>query len=200
MNTAKMTKPHPIPVLLLFAAATAVLVWLLFSGVEDEPPRRAARWAETISDLDACCRRKHVRSEQYDHFAAIAAGERREAAAAIGRLGGRYTPPVKVALFRGATDENLARSLAYERQRLRTAPDIGIARALARGNRLAARALIRAAAGDVRHVVLMERLRDGVSSGAYRLCPRCGNLYEAVSTDPYCPICLTAGRNFIAIE
>ena len=112
MNTAKMTKPHPIPVLLLFAAATAVLVWLLFSGVEDEPPRRAARWAETISDLDACCRRKHVRSEQYDHFAAIAAGERREAAArlframalsarvqeaecaaAIGRLGGRYTPP-----------------------------------------------------------------------------------------------------------
>ena len=155
MNTAKMTKPHPIPVLLLFAAATAVLVWLLFSGVEDEPPRRAARWAETISDLDACCRRKHVRSEQYDHFAAIAAGERREAAArlframalsarvqeaecaaAIGRLGGRYTPPVKVALFRGATDENLARSLAYERQRLRTAPDIGIARALARGNRL----------------------------------------------------------------
>ena len=54
MNTAKMTKPHPIPVLLLFAAATAVLVWLLFSGVEDEPPRRAARWAETISDLDAC--------------------------------------------------------------------------------------------------------------------------------------------------
>ena len=116
MNTAKMTKPHPIPVLLLFAAATAVLVWLLLSGVEDEPPRRAARWAETISDLDACCRRKHVRSEQYDHFAAIAAGERREAAArlframalsarvqeaecaaAIGRLGGRYTPPVKVA-------------------------------------------------------------------------------------------------------
>lgn len=219
MNTAKMTKPHPIPVLLLFAAATAVLVWLLLSGVEDEPPRRAARWAETISDLDACCRRKHVRSEQYDHFAAIAAGERREAAArlframalsarvqeaecaaAIGRLGGRYTPPVKVALFRGATDENLARSLAYERQRLRTAPDIGIARALARGNRLAARALIHAAAGDVRHVVLMERLRDGVSAGAYRLCPRCGNLYEAVSTDPYCPICLTAGRNFIAIE
>ena len=151
MNTAKMTKPHPIPVLLLFAAATAVLVWLLFSGVEDEPPRRAARWAETISDLDACCRRKHVRSEQYDHFAAIAAGERREAAArlframalsarvqeaecaaVIGRLGGRYTPPVKVALFRGATDENLARSLAYERQRLRTAPDIGIARALAK--------------------------------------------------------------------
>lgn len=123
-----------------------------------------------------------------------------ECAAAIGRLGGRYTPPVKVALFRGATDENLARSLAYERQRLRTAPDIGIARALARGNRLAARALIRAATGDVRHVVLMERLRDGVSSGAYRLCPRCGNLYEAVSTDPYCPICLTAGRNFIAIE
>ena len=52
----------------------------------------------------------------------------------------------------------------------------------------------------MRHVVLMERLRDGVSSGAYRLCPRCGNLYEAVSTDPYCPICLTAGRNFIAIE
>ena len=35
MNTAKMTKPHPIPVLLLFATATAVLVWLLFSGVED---------------------------------------------------------------------------------------------------------------------------------------------------------------------
>ena len=117
MNPATMTKPHPIPVLRLFAAATAGLVWLLLSGVEDEPPRRAARWAETISDLDACCRRKHVRSEQYDHFAAIAAGERREAAArlframalsarvqeaecaaAIGRLGGRSTPPVKGAL------------------------------------------------------------------------------------------------------
>lgn len=214
-----MMKLRPILILLLFAASSGVLVWLLLSGVEDEPPRHAPRWAETISDLDACCRRKHVRSEQYDHFAAIATTERRndaarlframalsarvqeaECAAAIGRLGGHYVPPVKVALFRGATDENLTRSLAYERQRLRVAPDIGIARALARGNRLAARALIRAAAGDLRHVVLMERLRDGVSTGSYRLCPRCGNLYEAVRTDPYCPICLTSGRNFIAIE
>lgn len=219
MNTAKMTKPHPIPVLLLFAAATAVLVWLLLSGVEDEPPRHVARWAETISDLDACCRRKHVKAEQYDHFAAIAEAERRDDAArlframalsarlqesdcarVIVRLGGRYTPPVKVALFRGSTGENLARSIDYELRLTRACRGAGIDRALARGNRLAARALIRAAASDIRHIVLMERFRDGASSGAYRLCPRCGNLYETVHADPYCPICQTAGRNFIDME
>ena len=111
-----------------------------------------------------------------------------------------FFPGVKVALFRGTTSENLARSIDYELRLTRACHGAGIDRALARGNRLAARALIRAAASDIRHIVLMERLRDGVSSGAYRLCPRCGNLYEAVSTDPYCPICLTAGRNFIAIE
>lgn len=214
-----MMKLRPILILLLFAASAGVLVWLYFSAADDTPRPRTARWSETISDLDACCRRKHIKAEQYDHFASIAEAERRNDAArlframalsarlqesdcaqVIVRLGGRYTPPVKVALFRGTTSENLARSIDYELRLTRACHGAGIDRALARGNRLAARALIRAAASDIRHIVLMERFRAGASCGAYRLCPRCGNLYEAVRCDPYCPICQTAGRNFVDME
>lgn len=70
-----------------------------------------------------------------DHFADIAADEKRHTAerlframafserlqenncaTAILRLGGHYTPPGKIVIFGGTTDGNIERSIAYERQ------------------------------------------------------------------------------------
>lgn len=57
---------------------------------------------------------------------------------AIVRLGGRYTPPEKVTVFRGTTDQNLQRSIDYERRPPDALHAGEIDRALAAGNRYAA--------------------------------------------------------------
>ena len=77
-------------------------------------------WAETLGDLEACCRRKHIKATQYDHFAGIADREQRHdiarvframaaservqensCAEAIVRLGGSYRPPARIGFRRG---------------------------------------------------------------------------------------------------
>lgn len=235
-------KGRPLLVLLLFAASAVILAGIYYAATREGTAARHDKWADVLSDLDACSRRKHVKSVQYDHFAGIAREERAHdaerlframahaerlqeynCANAIVRLGGRYSPPTKVTVFRGTTDDNLRRSIDYERRppEGRHAADIG--RALQNGNRYAARVLIWARAGDMRHLALMEtcrhRLADGRTSGAedgiagspansaadnapkgYLVCPTCGNIYPAGYGDPYCPYCLTDGRKFIAFE
>ena len=161
---------------------------VLRGGARAPGRRKAPPWAETLADLDACCRRKHVKSVQYDNFAAIAAGESRpdaerlframafserlqehNCAQAILRLGGSYTPPVRIVLFGGTTDDNLERSIGYERRNLGERHGAEIGRALRKGNRYAARMLIRASAADLRNAALMERCRSAGSDRAGQL-------------------------------
>ena len=160
---------------------------------------------------------------QYDNFAAIAAGESRpdaerlframafserlqehNCAQAILRLGGSYTPPVRIVLFGGTTDDNLERSIGYERRNLGERHGTEIGRALRKGNRYAARMLIRASAADLRNAALMERCRsagsDGPDSCRFFVCPECGNIYAAEHLDYYCPICLTGRERFVRFE
>ena len=107
-------------ILLLFVASAGILVWLYYAATREPRSPKGSPWAETLADLDACCRRKHVKSVQYDHFADIAADEKRHTAerlframafserlqenncaTAILRLGGHYTPPGKIVIFGG---------------------------------------------------------------------------------------------------
>lgn len=213
-------KLRPLLILLLFIASAGVLVWLYFTATR-EPTRPAeSPWVETLADLDACCRRKHVKSIQYNHFAAIADKEERRAAArlframsfseklqenncatVIVRLGGSYTSPSKVMVFSGSTDSNLARSIDYEQRTISQRHGQEIDRAMEKGNRFAARSLIWAAAGDLRHVVLMEQCyRDKDGEAVFLVCPTCGNLYDEAYCDPYCPLCLSSERKFVRFE
>ena len=118
------------------------------------------------------------------------------------RLFGRYTPPEKVTVFRGTTDQNLQRSIDYERRPPDALHAGEIDRALAAGNRYAARVLIWSKAGDVRHMALRARCIDTGEPGleaCYRICPVCGNIYAAEYCDPFCPQCLTDGREFVRL-
>lgn len=210
-------------ILLLFAASAGILVWLYYAAARTPRVPQAPPWAETLADLDACCRRKHVKSVQYDNFAAIAAGESRpdaerlframafserlqehNCAQAILRLGGSYTPPVRIVLFGGTTDDNLERSIGYERRNLGERHGTEIGRALRKGNRYAARMLIRASAADLRNAALMERCRSAGSNEPdscwFFVCPECGNIYAAEHLDYYCPICLTGRERFVRFE
>lgn len=210
-------------ILLLFAASAGILVWLYYAATREPRLPRNSPWAETIADLNACCRRKHVKSVQYDHFAGIAADERRHTAerlframafserlqenncaTAILHLGGHYTPPERVSIFDGTTDGNLERSIAYERQSHTGSFGADIRRAMERGNRYAARLLIWASAGDMRHLALLERCRREdckvTDTGRFAVCPNCGNLYPAEYAVWYCPACLTEGKRFVRFE
>lgn len=216
-------KRRPILIFLLFAAAAGTLVWVYLARADTPRPVREPIWTETLGDLEACCRRKHIKATQYDHFAGIADREQRHdiarvframaaservqensCAEAIVRLGGSYRPPGRVSVFVGATDGNLERSLNYERRSLREQHGTEIDRALRRGNRYAARVLIWASAGDRRHVVMMEWCRSSPGAvgrnDAYLVCPTCGNLYSSRYRDFYCPCCQTDGRRFIRVE
>ena len=209
-------KVRPLLILLLFVVSTGILVWIYFAALRGQRAPHRRQWTETLADLDACCRHKHIKSRQYDHFAETARAEQRPGAEqlframafsarlheyncanAIVRLGGRYTPLEKVTVFRGTTDQNLQRSIDFER-RTPDAPHAGeIDRALAAGNRYAARVLIWSKAGDVRHRALMARYIATGETGheaGYRICPVCGNIYAAEYCDPFCPNCLTYGR------
>ena len=210
-------------ILLLFAASAGILVWLYCAATRTPRVPQASPWSETLADLDACCRRKHVKSVQYDNFAAIAAGEsRRDAerlframafserlqenncATAILHLGGHCTPPGKIIIFGGTTDGNLERSVAYERQALGERQGAEIDRAMRKGNRYAARILARAAASDRRNAALMEYCRrigrHHPDSCRFFVCPECGNLYAAEYRDYYCPFCLTGSERFVRFE
>lgn len=216
-------KLRPVLILLLFVVSAGILAWLYYAASRE--PRRPKRpsWNETIADLDSCCRRKHIKSAQYEHFAGIASDEnRREAerlframafsdrlqeyncASAILRLGGRYTPPSKVIFFDGTTDSNLERSIDHERQTFRQRHGEDIRRAMACGNRYAARMLTWASAGDLRNIILMEQcLRNaahGPDDGGFWVCPVCGNLYTSEFQDYYCPFCLTDGDRFVRFD
>lgn len=217
-------KKRPIVVLLLFVAATATLVWVYFAS-PDRPRRpKSPSWGDTIDDLTACCRRKHIKATQYDHFSAIAEREQRPdiaraframavsgriqeciCAETIVRLGGRYTPARRVSVFAGPTDDNLARSLAFELQSLQARRGTEIDHALHDGNRHAARMLIWASAGDRQHILLIERLLAPApparqSDGYYWICPTCGGLTSSRLPNYYCPHCQTDGRRFIRVE
>ena len=166
-------------ILLLFAASAGILAWMYYAATREPRSPKGSPWAETLADLDACCRRKHVKSVQYDHFAGIAADEERHTAerlframafserlqenncaTAILHLGGHYTPPGKIIIFGGTTDGNLERSVAYERQAHAGRSGADIRRAMERGNRYAARILTWASAGDMRNIALLERCRQ----------------------------------------
>lgn len=67
-------------ILLLFAASAGILAWMYYAATREPRSPKGSPWAETLADLDACCRRKHVKSVQYDHFAGIAADEKRHTA------------------------------------------------------------------------------------------------------------------------
>ena len=214
-------KVRPLLILLLFVVSTGILVWIYFAALRGQRAPHRRQWTETLADLDACCRHKHIKSRQYDHFAETARTEQRPGAEhlframafsarlqeyncanAIVRLGGRYTPPEKVTVFRGTTDQNLQRSIDYERRPPDALHTGEIDRALAAGNRYAARVLIWSKAGDVRHRALMARYIATGETGhetGYRICPVCGNIYAAEYCDPFCPQCLTDGREFVRI-
>lgn len=221
-----MIKLRPLLILLLFVASVGILVWIYHSATHESAATASEPnpWTETLSDLDACCRRKHVKSVQYDHFADIASDEKytqvarlfraialserlqeNNCAQAIVRLGGSYRPPMKVVVFHGPTDSNLERSISFEHKSLEELRSSDIDRAMSRDNRYAARMLIWASAGDLKHLMLMERCRRELrtTTGAtttYQICPQCGNLYESTYSDSYCPHCLTDGRKFIRFE
>ena len=203
---------------LLFAVSAGIFVWLLRATVAAVPKNRKAAWKELIADLDACGRRKHVKAMQYDHFADIAAAEKRHhaerlframafseklqeqnCAVAIRRLGGSYAPPRQVRLFGGPTESNLARSIDAERRSFGQRQVSQIRHAMERGNRYAARILIWASAADRQNIVLME-CGDKSEEGRFAVCPVCGNLYAAESLDPFCPFCLTDGAEFVRFE
>ena len=210
-------------ILLLFAASAGILVWMYYAATREPRSPKGSPWAETLADLDACCRRKHVKSVQYDHFAGIAADEKRHTAerlframafserlqenncaTAILHLGGHYTPPGKIIIFGGTTDGNLERSVAYERQAHAGRSGADIRRAMERGNRYAARILTWASAGDMRNIALLERCRqegrNAPDTGRFAVCPNCGSLYPSEYADWYCPACLTEGKRFVLFE
>ena len=218
-------KIRPFFILLLFLLSTGILGWICYVATrqpEGTPPHDPQR-AETLADLDACGRRKHAKSMQYEYFADIAEHEAHAhtarlframalservhegiCAEAILRLGGHYEPPVRVVVFRSTTDGNLERSIRYERQSLDARCGEEVHRALTAGNRYAAQVLARADAGDRQHVVLMEQNRqiqppqDSVCR--YAVCPVCGNLVCTEHGPDYCPFCLTEQTRFIQFE
>lgn len=171
-------KGRPLLVLLLFAASAVILAGMYYAATREGTTTRQDKWDGVLSDLDACSRRKHVKSAQYDHFAGIARQEREHdaerlframahaerlqeynCANAIVRLGGRYAPPEHVTVFRGTTDDNLRRSIDFARRPPEGLHADDIERALQSGNRYAARVLIWARSGDMRHLALMETCR-----------------------------------------
>ncbi len=220
--TVKITmKLRPLFTLLLFVVSIGILVWIYYAATRKPKTMQPNPWQEVVADLEACSQYKFIKANQYDHFALIADGEMSAASAqlframayaariqenncadAIVRLGGHYTPPKKIVVFHGTTADNIDRSIAYEQYNRQMGSDKAIRRALNRGNRYAARALVWAAAGDRVHRQLLELHRRGVNSGTiyaggYLVCPTCGNIYTTIDHDPFCPFCLTDGQNFI---
>ena len=73
-------KVRPLLILLLFVVSTGILVWIYFAALRGQRAPHRRQWTETLADLDACCRHKHIKSRQYDHFAETARAEQRPGA------------------------------------------------------------------------------------------------------------------------
>lgn len=205
-------------ILLLFVVAAGILVWLYRDSPHTPQNRQKASWSEIIADLHACGHRKHIKAAQHEHFAKIAAEEKRaeaerlframafserlqeqNCAAAIRRLGGKYVSPQTGTLFGGSTDGNLDRSIQAQRRSYNEHRDTEIRRAMSRGNRYAARILVWASAADLRTIFLLE-CQHGSEERSFVVCPVCGNLYATEYLDRYCPFCLTDGEKFVRFE
>lgn len=221
---SKPMKMRSLFVLLLFVVSAGITVWIYYAATREPKLPKGSPAAVTLSDLDACSHRKHIKSVQYDHFAKIADQEHRpdiahlframaiservqegNCANAIVRLGGHYTPPQKVVVFHAPTLENLNRSILFERESISELHGADIDRALANGNRYAARTLIWAMAADSRHMGLMARSRwseanPSIRARSYVVCPTCGNTYATDQADRYCPHCMTRDTRFIRVE
>lgn len=218
-------KVRPLLILLLFVVSTAVLAWIYYAATRkhDKRPAADSPYAETLVDLDACGRRKHAKSMQYEYFADIAHREHHEhqarlfhamalservhegkCAEAIVRLGGHYAPPVKVVVFRGTTDGNLERSISYDQRSLHTRCGKEVRRALSAGNRYAAQILARSDASDHQHIRLMKqsrmRLAPQDTVRTYAVCPVCGCLCAIDHEPEFCPYCLTERGRFVRFD
>lgn len=171
-------KGRPLLVLLLFAASAVILAGMYYAATREGnddtagqmgrravgPRRMQPPQARQIGAVRPF--RGHRRQER-EHdaerlFRAMAHAERLQeynCANAIVRLGGRYAPPEHVTVFRGTTDDNLRRSIDFARRPREGLHADDIERALQSGNRYAARVLIWARSGDMRHLALMETCR-----------------------------------------
>lgn len=210
----KMRRIYLLPLLLVSGA-------LLPAAMRRDRNITATPWEATIADLNEYGRRTHVRAIQYRHFARAAVEEHRPDAArlfralahaetihenncaqAIRRLGGSYSPPVRIVLLRSATRDNVRHSLD-------NAPGIRldggdrIVRALEAGNRYTARMLIWCAGSELRQQELLERcdrLWEHPDTTTYLVCPTCGNVWRRGANDSYCPFCLTSERRFLHFD
>ena len=122
-------KLRPLFTLLLFVVSIGILVWIYYAATRKPKKSQSKPWQEVVADLEACGRHKFLKASQYDHFAHVADEEALDASArlframayaarvqenncadAVARLGGHYTPPAKVVLFRSATADNIKNS------------------------------------------------------------------------------------------
>ncbi len=211
-------KVRPILILLLFVGAVGVLCWMYYAVTRPAIRLHAPHVKTEVADLDDCCRRNHVQSVQYEHFAQIAEGEalptvallframahservqEQHGAFVIEKLGGRYRPPQRIVLFRGTTAGNIARSIDYVIRHSDSLQYRRIDHHLRYGNRMVARALIWSAAVDLNHRMLLEAHRDrhALVSTHYLVCPRCGHVATTSAYAPFCPFCLTDSRHFV---
>ena len=206
-----------------------VTLALLFSfsvgGCRRSLPEGTVAWRQSLSELDACTRRKHIESARCDicarraleekHpeaarlFRALARSERiheRNCLKAIRRLGGRYTPPPPITIPVGTTEENIRTAILSRHEELNTAHR-SIERTFEENNRYAGRLLIHITGGESHQLMLLERYAQFSQlpqaqqpHGSYVVCPKCGNIYKLEYCDPYCPFCLTDSRDFILIN
>ena len=216
-------KLRPLVLLIFGCGALAVLCWLYYGVARPRLVLAAAPSAEVLDDLSEGCHRKRVQAVQYDYYAGIADSEgeccaaelfralalsarvqERFGADLIGRLGGRYRPPQRILIFRSTTAGNLHRSLLHEQHEDDSLRCSRIDYHLRCGNHRCAEVLIRFAAADLRCRMLLEHCCQTPEAGRnvlhYAVCPHCGNLYETIACDRYCPHCLTDGRRFIRFE
>lgn len=214
-------KVRPILLLLLFVGSVGVLGWMYYAVTRPALQQYSQRDATILADLGRCGHHKHAKSVQYEQFAHIADEEHHHATATlfralahservqeqhcavvIGRLGGSYTPPQRIIIFRGSTAGNIDRSLGLEATGIDTLLRKQIAHYLKTGNRLVARALIWSAAADLRHYQLLAAYRrwEDDPPAHFSVCPRCGNTYSATAQDDFCPHCLTPETQFVRFE
>lgn len=210
-------KTRPLLLLVLLAGVIILLGWLYTAVMRPAMAVPTEQRAQMVEDLNACCRLKHGRAAQLDHYAriadeeqatqtarlfrAIAHAERvqeRHCAELIRRAGGSYHPPHRLIILRNSTPGNLAaaaKAMTIDSTTLKR-----IAYHLHGGNRLAARALVWAVSGEIGHRKRLEEAlyhRDLPTRG-YRVCPTCGLVCEVEHTHPYCPQCLTEGRMMVS--
>ena len=210
-------KTRPLLLLVLLAGVIILLGWLYTAVMRPAMAVPTEQRAQMVEDLSVCCRLKHGRAAQLDHYAriadeeqatqtaqlfrAIAHAERvqeRHCAELIRRAGGSYRPPHRLIILRNTTQGNLAaavKSMAVDSATLKR-----IAYHLREGNRLAARALVWAVGGEVGHRKRLEEALYHQSRPVrgYRVCPTCGLVSEAEYPHPYCPQCLTEGRMMVS--